>query len=271
MHTPISSEFGGNNGQATLTEGELFTRVADIVADLVQAEPVLMVAVSGEVRGRVSEILEERRISLPEDFDSVALSPDKDLPTFLLSAIDRADRMDGFGSGLMAHLWKVGSFAYNLATDMRFDYEERRRTRIAALLHDIGKLDRVSRPNILSPLRLSPEQKADIRLHSLVGERVLQNFGFTSEITDLVLRHHFRFDGTGYPAQNGEDMSKEVGVLGVVDAFDSMLGPRPGRNSKESLEALLVLRNGSGKHFHPDAVKAFVSPARRFVIPYTSE
>lgn len=240
--------------EVVIGEQELKDRAIAVVADIVKNDPFLIDCVSYEVRARVADMIRSDGTSLSiSTYPETPIHQTRELPGFLTSAAGRiCPDLD-----LKGHLERVGALSYHIASSMRLDPDSRDRTRLGGRLHDMGKLDPEMHRIVGTDGVPPPQEKARIKIHPLIGARVTEYFGFPPDINNIVLKHHFRCDGTGYPMQNGEAMSPEIGALSVADALDAMIM----RRGKSVQDAVEVVRNGSGKHFHPDAVKALSNVA----------
>jgi hypothetical protein len=101
----------------------------------------------------------------------------------------------------------------------RVDDREREQLAFASLLHDVGKIG-ISERILLKPGRLTPEERSVIELHPRIGHRLVEQVPGMEEIAPVVLHHHERWDGEGYPARlRGEDIPLGARLVGVADAF----------------------------------------------------
>ena len=129
--------------------------------------------------------------------------------------------------------------------------------RTAALLHDIGKLA-VPDHILIKPGPLTPEETGKVRVHSQVGADILANVPFPSPVASLVLCHHERWDGTGYPAGlKGDEIPLGARILSVVDQFDALTSDRPFHEALPSDEAMAVLWREAGRALDPAVVARF--------------
>lgn len=248
----VSGGIFGPGKEPVLTEEELAARAITIVADIVSRASHLINNVSYAIRSSVNNILQQGRRLSSYSRPDAGKNRSRDLADSLVSAagiICPDLELDG-------HLDRVGIVGYHIAEEMGFDNSAKNRIRLGGRLHDIGKLDEEMHYIVGVNGVPSSRKKPRIKLHPTIGARVAEYFEFPRDVMDLILKHHFRTDGSGYPMQNGATMSAEVGILGVADALDSMIKPRPGKEIKNIPEALQEIRDGSGGHFHPDAVQA---------------
>jgi putative nucleotidyltransferase with HDIG domain len=128
----------------------------------------------------------------------------------------------------------------------------------AGILHDVGKV--VIDSQILNkPEKLNASEWDIMREHPTVGANLLKNIPFLEKVSEIVLHHHEKFDGSGYPAGlKGEDIPLEARLITVADAFDTMTTDRPYRAALGYDYAIEELKKGIGTHFCPIAVNAFL-------------
>ncbi|HUU35184.1 MAG TPA: HD domain-containing phosphohydrolase [Vicinamibacterales bacterium] len=126
------------------------------------------------------------------------------------------------------------------------------------LLHDIGKL--ATPPEILDkPGRLTPEERARIEQHPQDGVRILVPIADFAPLLPIVLEHHERFDGQGYPdGKAGEGIHRLARVLAVADVYDALVSDRPYRPGLGATVAIDHIRTNAGTHFDPVVVEAFL-------------
>jgi HD-GYP domain-containing protein (c-di-GMP phosphodiesterase class II) len=125
------------------------------------------------------------------------------------------------------------------------------------LLHDMGKLS-VPDEILRKPLALSDEEFAVIKRHPHWGERLLRELGgFPPAVRMLVLNHHERLDGSGYPGGLvGKKLDLETRILGVCDVYDALVSPRVYRPAWSEAAALELLRSEAGSAFDERCVGA---------------
>jgi two-component system, cell cycle response regulator len=132
------------------------------------------------------------------------------------------------------------------------------RTRLAASLHDIGKM--AIPDEILEKAGpLTDEEWKFVRRHTLVGERILLAAPALSHVAGIVRSSHERFDGSGYPdGLAGEAIPLSARIVFVCDAFDAMTSRRSYAGRLSEAEAVDELRREAGRQFDPDVVQAFL-------------
>lgn len=129
---------------------------------------------------------------------------------------------------------------------------------LLAQFHDIGKVG-ISDKILFKPGLLTDNEKAEMQRHSEIGYRIAEAIPDLSCISDLILKHHERWDGTGYPLRiKGEDIPLECRMLAIVDAFDAMTNDRPYRKAMSEDEALEDIRINAGTQFDPRLAASFL-------------
>ena len=123
-----------------------------------------------------------------------------------------------------------------------------------ALLHDIGKL-KIPDSILWKPARLNDEEWVTMRKHPEYGYDFLRNIEFLKDAAELVVSHHERYDGTGYPRQlKGEAIPLGSRIFAVVDAVDAMIYKRPYNTPVTFREAAEEVRRCAGTHFDPGII-----------------
>ena len=135
------------------------------------------------------------------------------------------------------------------------DEESLRDLRIAGALHDLGKI--AISPEILTkPGKLSPLEFALIKIHPQVAYDILEPFALPGNIAKIILQHHQRLNGSGYPlGLKGEEILLEAGILGVADVMEVMCSHRPYRFSPGLAAALDELDRNQGILFDAAVVQ----------------
>jgi len=141
----------------------------------------------------------------------------------------------------------------------------------AGLLHDIGKI--AMEITILDNLgNLSPGDMETIKKHPEIGAKIIRPLSFLDEVIPIVLHHHERHDGSGYPdGLIGQAIPMGARILAVCDSFDAMTSERPGSARMNVQKACGILQEQAGTRFDPNVVKAFVQAVEQnpdAVTPY---
>jgi diguanylate cyclase (GGDEF)-like protein/putative nucleotidyltransferase with HDIG domain len=154
------------------------------------------------------------------------------------------------------HLKRVQKYAIQLGKDLEISEDELNALRAASMLHDIGKLA-VPEQILSKPGRLTPEEFDRMKIHPIVGAEILDRVQFPYPVVPIVLSHHEKWDGTGYPrGLTAEAIPIGARILSVVDCFDALTSERPYRRSMSPDDAIQHLISEGGKSFDPRVVKA---------------
>jgi len=128
----------------------------------------------------------------------------------------------------------------------------------AAILHDVGKIgidDRI----LSKPDRLTTEERLIVQEHPIIGAAIVADIPFLADARELLIHHHERLDGSGYPHRlAGDDIPLGARILAVADAFDTMVTDRPYRSALPVEQAVAELRRCSGSQFDERVVEAFL-------------
>jgi putative nucleotidyltransferase with HDIG domain len=156
------------------------------------------------------------------------------------------------------HSRRVTDLSIRLARFMGIPESELSHLRRGALLHDIGKMA-IPDAIILKSGDLSHEERAEIRRHPLYGYEMLSEIEFLTPALDILLCHHEKWDGQGYPfGLSGEQIPIFARIFAVVDVWDALLSERTYHDPMTEDEALSFILNESGAHFDPAVVEAFI-------------
>jgi HD-GYP domain-containing protein (c-di-GMP phosphodiesterase class II) len=131
--------------------------------------------------------------------------------------------------------------------------------KLGALFHDIGTIG-VPETVLRKPGALDEQEWGEVKAHATIGANLLSNVPMLERVRPIVLSHHERYDGTGYPAGLREDqIPLAAQIIAVADAYQAMTAERPYRAAMSSKEALRELRANAGTQFNPVVVEAFIS------------
>jgi two-component system cell cycle response regulator len=153
---------------------------------------------------------------------------------------------------LRAHLAGVAELAAAVGDELGLDDEKLEELRLAAELHDVGKLS-IPDAVLLKPGPLSDEERSFVEQHTVVGQRILGGAPALRGVGDIVRSSHERWDGGGYPdGLKGEEIPLASRVIAICDAFSAMTTDRPYRRRLSRAEAIAELRACAGTQFDPD-------------------
>lgn len=178
--------------------------------------------------------------------------PMHDLINFVIGILDARDPFT------FSHSWRVAEVSVLLGKKMGFSPPRLAELHHAAHLHDIGKIgvpDRV----LLKEGPLTKEEYGEMKQHSRKGFYILRRFPLLRDIARIVLYHHERMDGKGYPQGiSGEQIPLESRIIGVADAFDAITSDRPYRKGRSLSEAFEEIQRHRGTQFCPKTVDALL-------------
>jgi putative two-component system response regulator len=167
--------------------------------------------------------------------------------------------MDSRDSETGAHLERMARYAAVIAAAMGLPRQMQERIRMAAPMHDIGKVA-ISDHILFKPGRYTAEEFEAMKLHTLHGYRILDDSAspLVRLAATIALSHHEKFDGTGYPQKlRGTDIPLAGRIVAIADVFDALTSARPYKEAWKVEDALEFLKANSGSHFDPDCISAF--------------
>jgi putative nucleotidyltransferase with HDIG domain len=149
------------------------------------------------------------------------------------------------------HEHHVARLACAIAAELGLDEDARERIRMAALVHDVGKLA-IPAELLAKPGRLTPMEMEVAKSHSRQGYEILRKSHFSWPLADIVLQHHERYDGSGYPdGLRGEEILLEARIIMVADVVEAMSSRRPQRPPRSIEIALAEIEAGAGTRYDP--------------------
>ena len=174
-----------------------------------------------------------------------------------------ADIVDMRDHYTFEHSRRVADFSVRIARELGLPPEQVETIRLAARVHDVGKIG-VPDHILLKPGALSAEERKAVERHSRIGYQMLSGFPEYRHGAELVLHHHERWDGNGYPeGLAGSEIPLGAQVIAVADSVDAMTSDRSYRSALSLSETLAELERGKGTHWSPAVVSAFQVMAER--------
>lgn len=156
------------------------------------------------------------------------------------------------------HSDRVAEICEKIAINMNIDQEGIQQIKIAAVLHDIGKIG-ISDSILNKKGKLDNTEWEEMKKHSVIGYRILNTVPEFSEIAEFVLSHQERWDGKGYPNNlKGEDIPLQARIIAIADAFDAMTVKRSYRDAMSETDAGAEIKKYAGTQFDKDIARIFV-------------
>jgi len=171
----------------------------------------------------------------------------------LISAVEASD---AYTHG---HSERVTRYSLALARTMGLTPPALKRLEQAAILHDVGKIG-IDAALLHKQGRLSQDDFQTLRRHPAIGVHILEPIRFLREVRQIIVQHHERFDGHGYPnGISGDALLLESRILAVADTYDAMTSDRPYRKALPHATAVTEILDNSGTQFDPAVVSAFLA------------
>jgi putative nucleotidyltransferase with HDIG domain len=168
---------------------------------------------------------------------------------------DAVSAQDTYAPG---HRLQASQIARSLAQIIGFEGEDVDAIRMAAMLHDIGMMY-VPREILIKPGPLTDEEFATVKNHVGWGAQMLSGIAFPWPVTQIIMQHHERLDGSGYPAGlSGGQITIEAQVLAAADVMEAMTAPRPWRPAIPAPQALAELVRDRAAKFDASVVDACI-------------
>jgi HD-GYP domain-containing protein (c-di-GMP phosphodiesterase class II) len=150
-----------------------------------------------------------------------------------------------------------------IGNEMRLDSKQIESLKYASLLHDTGKVD--IPPEILTKTsKLTPKEYSIIQKHPVKGAQILRPLQILKPAIPIIMHHHEKYDGTGYPSRLKKgQIPLGARIMAVADAFEAMVYGRPYRERKDIASALKEIKKKSGHQFDPKVVDAFMKCTKK--------
>lgn len=150
-----------------------------------------------------------------------------------------------------------------IGQEMHLDEKQIESLKYASLLHDTGKVD-IPLEILTKTTKLTPQEFNIIKTHPLKGAQILRPLQVLRPVIPIIMHHHEKFDGTGYPSRLKKgQIPLGARIMSVADAFEAMVYGRPYRERKDINQALKEIKKKSGTQFDPKVVEAFLKIAKK--------
>jgi len=156
------------------------------------------------------------------------------------------------------HVENTVEYADSIAKALMLSKEDIVLIRQAAALHDLGKVG-ISEKILLKRTPLSGEEFEEIKKHPQIAVDIIRPVHFLRSMIPLMLYHHEKWDGTGYPSGlRGEDIPMGARIIAIADVYQALISDRPYRKAYSKDEAIKIIKDGAGSQFDPAIVNAFM-------------
>jgi putative nucleotidyltransferase with HDIG domain len=226
--------------QLLTMHADLERLVAERTSELVEANKLLKTEI--ESRKRVQQ-------ELQQSFETIKKAMHSTIQAISMTV----EKRDPYTSG---HQQRVADLARAIAQELKLPDDQVQSIYMAAAIHDIGKIS-LPAEILVKPSQLSDIEISLIKSHAQAGYDILKGIEFPWPIADIVLQHHERMDGSGYPkGLAGENILFEARIVGVADVVETMASHRPYRPSIGTDKALEEISRNKGILYDPSAVDA---------------
>ncbi len=195
---------------------------------------------------RLGERLDIRNVRALEDANkilSTIIFESKSKPWWIF-----VNALTNYVDWLYTHSIDVAVISLMMAVELKFSDKELWNLGLGAFFHDVGKL-LIPKSIILKPMPLNDMEMVCIRQHCDLGMTSLAPFNLPGNCTDIVLQHHERLDGSGYPkGLVGDEICRNARIVMVADAIDAITSGRPYKDAKDMDTAIKILRDENEKY-----------------------
>ncbi|MBT7951066.1 MAG: PAS domain S-box protein [Gammaproteobacteria bacterium] len=214
-------------------------------------------------------LLKEMAADMAYGIHSIRMSAEKDksmerLSDALINTIEAiaitVEKRDPYTAG---HMHNVELLAVAIAKEMGLTEDRIKGLQLGASIHDIGKIY-IPAEILNRPGKLSAAEFEMIKTHSLVGYEIVQGIKFPWPVAEMIIQHHERLDGSGYPnGLKGEQIILEAQILSVADVVEAITSHRPYRPALGLDKGIEIIEEGKGKYFNPEVVDVCVKIIKR--------
>lgn len=192
--------------------------------------------------------LQEEKIQYEESIQTALLQAMK-------AVVQIVHRYDAFGA---QHQSRVTKLVKALAAKLELPEKVRKGIEVGAMIHDIGKA-KIPLELLNCQGSLNSAERQMMQQHTSAGYAILSAVEFPWPVAEMVLQHHERLDGSGYPqGLKGDEIILEARILGLADSMAAMTADRPYRKAMDTATALQEIEANAGKHFDPILVQALL-------------
>lgn len=163
------------------------------------------------------------------------------------------------------HSEEVDKWSGIIAQNLNLNKDEQEEIKLAARLHDIGKIG-IPEGILNVPRKLNKEEYAEIKKHPNLGADLFSNIDKFKKVSQIIRHHHEWYNGEGYPdGLIGEKIPLGSRIINIADAYQAMTSDRPYRKALSKREAMAELKRCTGSQFDPEIVMAFIRILNGFI------
>ena len=215
------------------------------------AERRKLILENKEYQSFLEERVHQQTADIKEALERIEIAYSHTLEA-LISALDAREHET------LRHSKRVSEYTLLVARSLGIPRTELVDIARGSLLHDIGKIG-ISDNILLKPAKLTEDEWTEIRKHPEIGHSIINKIDFLAGAAEMVLQHHERFDGTGYPQKlKGDQILFPARIFALVDTFDAMTSDRPYRKALTYQDARKEISHCCGTQFDPEIVKCFL-------------
>lgn len=236
---------------------DLLVRIKNKIQEVVKSKPLLSISFGYATKVENNSLLKDKMVEAEnmmynnKMYESTSMR-NKSVKLIMNALFEKSARE-------LNHSNRVSTICGQIATAMNMSQDEINRVKLAGLVHDIGKIG-VDEKILNKPGKLDLDEWLEIKKHPEAGWRILNSTDEFSEVSRLILCHHERWNGSGYPNQLKDvEIPLESRIISVADAYDAMTDVRTYNRSIPKEQAIDELKRYSGTQFDPSIVDIFIT------------
>jgi len=163
-----------------------------------------------------------------------------------------------------AHNFRVAYMSSIIGEALHLNKKSLQALMKGAFLHDVGKIG-IADEILLKNGPLDEEEWVKMKLHPILGKELVEDMPWFDDALDVIVHHHERFDGTGYPDKlKGYKIPLNARIFAIIDVFDALLASRPYKEALSYKTAIEIMKKNNGTHFDPQIFEKFLTFAPDF-------